>query len=75
MCERLEKSQATMVAHRITWGGDKLASQKGIDYHKGLLSSLLDGLNLTPKDAVVLIDMSPGLGDTCIRTRTIDSPL
>jgi hypothetical protein len=47
---------------RHTSNPQMLAAQKGVEFHKGVLESVIDGMDFTPKDALVVMDFSPHIG-------------
>jgi hypothetical protein len=69
--ESLNADSDLLSRERQTTSLEQLAAQKGIEFTQILMETLVDGLALGRADALIWIDLSPGLGCNALAARAM----
>lgn len=56
---------------RQTRSAEQLAAQKGEDFTKAMMESILGGLSVTANDPVLVLDFSPHVGDNALAVHSL----
>lgn len=71
--ESLSADADVLTRERQTTSLEKLAAQKGTDFSEVVLTSLLEGMPLSPTTPVVIVDYTPTFGDNALAVRRLQT--
>lgn len=54
-----------------TFSKEQIAAQKGIEFSKSIITTVMDGLNFNGRDSLLIIDFTPHAGDYAMATREL----
>jgi hypothetical protein len=73
--ESLSAEMDLLTRDRKTTSVEKLAAQKGKDFTKSVLESLLDGVPLSTKDVLLVVDFTPHMGCSALAARDVHAAM